>query len=74
MGDDYIDAKLDGGYTPGAGGWLEEGNAGGFHDRIQQGRYQRDIQGWYGNSYRVTVARAKSRANFLVFLSYFMVK
>ena len=27
MGDDYIDAKLDGGYTPGAGGWWEEGNA-----------------------------------------------
>ena len=53
---------------------IVDGNAGGFHDRIQQGRYQRDIQGWYGNSYRVTVARAKSRANFLVFLSYFMVK
>ena len=30
-------------------------------DRIQQGRYQRDIQRWHGNSHRVTVARAKSR-------------
>ncbi len=27
MGDDYVDAKLDGGYTPGAGGWWKEGNA-----------------------------------------------